>query len=346
MAELRNLVIVGYPQDYHIGAHLRNAAAQLGLSVSLIDPTQAFQAPWVLRQINWHLRERRPTYLENFNQHVVEQCRELEPDYLLVTGLLPVTESTIRNTRSQGTICANYLTDDLWNPVHYSRRHIAALSAYDIVFSPRKANLDDLKAIGCSASYMPFAYEPSIHFPSNAQDTIPDGDFDCDIMFYGGADRDRVPIMKSILDAGFALRLYGGYWDKLRTTRVASRGHVMGAELRQAVAGARVCLCLVRRANRDGHVMRTFEVPAMGGCMLTEDTTEHRDLLGPEGENVLYFKSTTELIDKTKRLLGDNELRRKLSQNAYNHVVLNRNTYYDRLVQMFDRIRSANRGES
>ena len=52
---------------------------------------------------------------------------------------------------------------------------------------------------------------------------------------------------------------------------------------------AKVNLCLVRRAKRDGHVMRSFEIAAVGGCMLAQDTDEHREIFGPEGEAVRLF---------------------------------------------------------
>ena len=46
---------------------------------------------------------------------------------------------------------------------------------------------------------------------------------------------------------------------------VVVRGQLPIAELPKGISGARIALCLVRRSNRDGHCMRTFEVPAAGG---------------------------------------------------------------------------------
>ncbi len=59
-------------------------------------------------------------------------------------------------------------------------------------------------------------------------------------------------------------------------TRANWRGVADQDTIRSASAAARVCLCLVRRANRDGHVMRSFEAAVIGGCILAQDTADHR----------------------------------------------------------------------
>lgn len=310
----------------------------MDLDVKIIDPSPAFNAPWLIRQLSWRLMEHRPPRLNAFRQHLIKLTLEFQPDYVLVVGLAPVTSDVVCHWRREGIICSNYLTDDPWNPVHQSQRHFDALPQYNVIFSPRRSNLGDLLSQGCTVRYLPFGYEPAIHFP----EMIPQAKrhiYECDVMFYGGADRDRVPLMKSILDAGIKLNLYGGYWERYTTVRTAAKGHVLGADLRHAVAGARVNLCLVRRANRDGHVMRTFEVPAMGGCMLAEDSTEHREIFGEEGRHVMYFREANEMIEKIRFLLANAETREVLAKNANYLVTSNPNTYYDRLVEILEYIK-------
>jgi spore maturation protein CgeB len=103
-----------------------------------------------------------------------------------------------------------------------------------------------------------------------------------------------------------------------------------------AISTAKVALCLVRRANRDGHVMRTFEVPAIGACMLTEDTEEHREIFGEEGKAVVYFRPILEMIEKLRWLLDHDDERQRLAEAAYRLIVNGRNTYKDRLLTMLE----------
>ena len=85
--------------------------------------------------------------------------------------------------------------------------------------------------------------------------------------------------------------------------------------MRKQHARIPVSVCLVRRANRDEHVMRTFEAPAMGACLAMEDTSEHRAIFGEHGHAVLYFSGPESLVNVCKELLESPELRRKLRKN-------------------------------
>jgi hypothetical protein len=183
--------------------------------------------------------------------------------------------------------------------------------------------------------YLPFAYEPTVHFPETPDPKFADR-FACDVAFIGGGDADRVPYVDALRAAGVAVRVYGGGWDRYPSWRSGWGGHVLGSEYRQAVAHARVQLCLVRRANRDGHVMRSFELPAMRSCILAEDTPEHREIYGaPDASRVAYFTSERHMIEQAKRLLADETLRVAMANRVFQHVVEGAsNTYGARFAKI------------
>src|SRR5262249_18041929 len=161
--------------------------------------------------------------------------------------------------------------------------------AYDAVFTPRRANLDDFRRCGMQAVYfLPFGYDPDIHrpWPENTPAGAPS-----DVLFVGGCDSDRLPLIRVLIKEGLNVALYGGYWNRFSDTRPYWRGMADQGAIRAASAAARICLCLVRRANRDGNVMRSFEAAAIGGCILAEDTPDHRELFGPnDDDSACYFK--------------------------------------------------------
>jgi spore maturation protein CgeB len=252
------------------------------------------------------------------------------PDVVLVTGITPPNARTLMTLRSMGICCLNYLTDDPWNASQRAPWFFDAIPHYTHIFSPRQSNLADLAGAGGTVSYLPFAYSPTIHYRESAPASTA-RQFECDVLFYGGADRDRVPYIKALIDAGLQVHLYGGYWGRDAKTRGAALGMADAGTLRWAISGARVTLCLVRRANRDGHVMRTYEAPAMGACLLAEDTEEQRAILN---DTALYFRSTEDLLASANRLLQEAPLRVQLAQRAEQHIVGGRNTYLDRLQTM------------
>lgn len=330
------LLVVGNPAVFHIGSHYCQAAEALSIPAEIYDTRPAFDAPWLLTQLSWRLLGHRPPQLATFSRQVLARCQALCPRWLLVTGAAPLTATTLAQLRPRGITRIVYLTDDPWNPAHRAGWFLKALPHYDYVFSPRLANLDDLRALGCSeVHYLPFAYAPHIHYPEHL---MPEevNRYRCDVLFFGGADADRLPYVRALLDAGLNVHLYGGYWDRFVRTRPYFKGHADPPTLRKAVAGAKITLCLVRRANRDGHVMRTFEAPAMGACMLTENTPEHRTLLGEDGVATVYFSDTAELVERAQWLLAHPEERQRLAHTAHAQITRETHTYMDRLRSMLE----------
>jgi spore maturation protein CgeB len=83
--------------------------------------------------------------------------------------------------------------------------------------------------------------------------------------------------------------------------------------------------------------MRSFEIAALGGCMLAEDTAEHREIFGPEGKAVFYFRSPREAAERTRALLADPTERTRLSAAIRRRIVSRgANTYRDRLLRMLE----------
>jgi spore maturation protein CgeB len=326
-----SLVIVGNDGGTNVGASLLRAARSCGLSAVLVDARRAFAAPKVVGRVNWWLRGRRPTRLGSFGREVAEVCRDRRPRWLLTTGLSPVDRRVIDAVNALGVETINYLTDDPWNPAFRSAWFLDALAGYRRVATVRRSNIGDLEAQTHAAiEYVPFGFDPEIFYPPPAGRPREQGG-PAGVFFAGGADPDRVPYIHALLSAGIDVALYGDHWDRYSETRAAARGHLPPDALREHIWKAAVCLCLVRRANRDGHSMRTFEVPAAGGCMLVENTDEHREIFGEDGQAVRYFTGLDEEVAITKELLACPERRQSLAAASHRLVWDGGCTYEHRL---------------
>jgi spore maturation protein CgeB len=328
------LLIIGASGGSHVGEAFLRASLQLEGDSSFIDIRDAHQPNLWIRRVYWHLGGKRPSKLDVFSQQLVQQCQTLRPKWLLTTGLAPINQAALSQIGAQGVYRINFLTDDPWNRAHYAPWFLKALPHYDSVFSPRRANLEDLRQAGCKrVEYLPFGYDPDLFFPETPSPAERQP-YEADVVFAGGADRDRVPYIHTLIQAGLTVNLYGGYWERYPETLPYTRGQADIQTLRVAISTAKVALCLVRRANRDGNCMRTFEVPAIGACMLTEDTPEHREIFGAEGEAVVYFKTPTEMLEKTQWLLNHDAERQRLAASAHQLITQGAHTYSDRLKTM------------
>jgi hypothetical protein len=149
----------------------------------------------------------------------------------------------------------------------------------------------------------------------------------------GNADSDRIPIMEALVARApeLSVRLYGRGWSRSRPLKRVHATMVMGVEYSGAMCASTVCPCLVRRSNRDGHVMRSFELPAMGALMLAEWTDEHLELFDQD-VHCAYWSCPEELADKARYLVGHPGIARKIAGKGHERVVSGGNTYADRAM--------------
>lgn len=324
------IFIAGAVGGTNIGASLFRAADALGAPAHMLDTRLASSRVRLLQSISWRLGHR-PFHMRRFGRMANAECSRFSSGILISTGAAPLTAEVLRRLRAAGIRTINYSTDDPWNPTQRSAWHLKALPEYDVVFTPRRANLMDFRALGCADTrYLPFAFDDDIFGPSQP----PPPALGHDLLFVGGADRDRVDFVSGIMKTGPSPALVGAYWERYPETRASNLGQKSPEALRALTAAATVNLCLVRRANRDGHVMRSFEIPAVGGFMLAEDTPEHRDLFGPEGQCTLYFTTPESAAQKARWALDHPEERRRMAQAAHCLVTTGGHTYRDRLQHM------------
>lgn len=332
----RRLTLVGGSQGTNVAASLLRSARDMNLDAELLDIADAFAGPKALRTLAWRFLGRRPLRLSAFGAKVVDHCLAIKADWLLATGLAPLRRDDIRRLATGPTKRIVFVTDDPWNPAHRSAWFMDAVVEYDVVYTPRRANLDDFRRLGCrDVRYLPFGFDPELAHPPSAGELKAHA-LDVDVLFVGGGDRDRIPMLERVASAGVSVAVYGAEWPTHGSLGASSLGYANPAMLRAATATAKINLCLVRRANRDGHVMRSFEAGAIGGCLLVEWTTEHEEIFGPDDECVVYFRTDQDLQRTIGQLLADEPKRRRLAAAVRRRIVDGAHSYGARLERMLE----------
>jgi spore maturation protein CgeB len=273
---------------------------------------------------------------------MVKTARRIQPDVIVVTKgafLAPETLATVKSDTD--AVLVNYATDDPFNPKVSSSRLLASLPYFDVYACTKRAIMVDVLAAGCPlAVYVPFAYKPALHFPEDSKETKERLRYECEVAFIGTADPDRFSYFETLIRAipGLNLKIYGTYWNRHPRLRRYHHGVARGREFRLALSGARIALNPLRQANRDGHTMRSFELPACGAFMLAERTDEHAALFR-EGSEMACFGSDEELVDHVRHYLANPEERDAIAANGLRAVNLGRHTYADRLEHIVDLVR-------
>lgn len=259
--------------------------------------------------------------------------------YAIVTNGKELRSATVARVRGvlegRGGGVACFLCDDPFNPVHRSESWLSALREYSLVVSTKRAVIPDLYSAGCRrVAYARFGYHPVIHRPV---DSAAMGFKSRDVAFAGNGDVDRLPILAALVERAtdLSLGVYGRGWSEHPALRGLSQPPVTGLRYSAAMRAATVCPCLVRRANRDGHVMRSIELPAMGAFMLAERTDEHQEIF-EEGVHCDYWSTVDELVEKCRWYARNPRRAAQLARTAHELITTNPNTYSDRALQVLD----------
>jgi spore maturation protein CgeB len=308
----------------NVGDSLHHSCKLLDIDSTIIDTKLSSEGNRLWRAICWRVLGHRPASYNKYQRILQRHLDESKPDILITTGVSPVSADTLEFAKKIKVTCANFSTDDPWNKSHIDKRYLKSIPYYDAIFTPRRVNITDFNKSGAKrVEYLPFAYDPRFIKTENI-----DNDKKIDVLFVGGGDRDRIAMLLPICRSEFNVVIHGNYWGNDPSITKSLRGQVGYQELCKATLKAKINLCLVRRANRDEHVMRSYEIPAIGGFVLAEDTIDHRELYG---DSACYFKTAEDIVVQVRKILNNEHMRSTMSEQCQKKIISENNTYTDRL---------------
>jgi spore maturation protein CgeB len=314
---------------------LADALDELGYEHRFVDEAP-FTRPLdrsVIQKIGYRLLRRRPLTSWQFNRTLLNEALRFQPRLMLAVKGAYIRPAILRRIKQQtGAVLVNYATDDPFNRANATPDLTAGIPFYDLYACTKRAIMEDVRRAGCpNVAFVRFAYKPSVHFPESPATAAEAERFRSDVVLVGGADADRLPYVEALAgEPALTLALYGGYWNRYSGLRGYARGFAVGRDYRLALGASKIALCLVRRANRDGHAMRSLEIPACGAFMLAERTEEHLELYR-EGQDAAFFETKAELVEKVRYYLSHEEERRRIAHNGFLRVTGGRHTYRDRM---------------
>ncbi len=248
---------------------------------------------WASQRLLTHLRGCNDRYRwiiifkgMQFSRHVLEECRRLAPTALWIN----INPDDPYNLASRAASNSN-VTESL-----------SFFDAYCIWSHPIA---DRLRADGCTkVIYLPFGYDATYHVPHESpHQTVP-----ALISFIGSWDKEREAVLAQL--AGHNVSIHGNSWERAARAFPLSSSlsyrDVFGLEMATIIASSAICLNLLRPQNRGSHNMRTFEIPAMGGLMLTSRTAEQQAFF-PENEACYMYADVAELKAKIEYILANKQ---------------------------------------
>jgi hypothetical protein len=128
-----------------------------------------------------------------------------------------------------------------------------------------------------------------------------------------GEGRDQ--FLLDLVKQGIPVSIWGQRWEKSplwnQLKAFHRGGSLSGRDYVAAIQGAKVCLGMLSKGNRDLHTTRTMEIPYAGGVLCAERTSEHMDLY-EEGVEAVFWRDVDECARQCRRLLDDDAWRQSV----------------------------------
>lgn len=256
--------------------------------------------------------------LIKLNRALLAKARLENPALVLVWNGTHVLPRTLRSIKATGALLASYSNDDPfghmahdntpWHHRYLWTWYLKCLGTFDMNFVYRTVNVKEAEAFGANhvqvlkPYFIPDQNEPvQLTEPERQQSG-------CDVVFIGHYEPDgREEYLRALVNTGAHVRLHGGgYWTREVLGDLAPYfgdvAPVYGKDYAKALCGAKICLAVLSKMNRDTYTRRCFEIPACGRLLLCERTADMQQMFA-EGEEAVFFSSKEELAEKVMWLL-------------------------------------------
>jgi spore maturation protein CgeB len=279
-----------------------------------------------------------------YGAQLLREARALQPDLFFAFKGTDVSRSLVEQIKALGAAAINYYPDVSFTA--HGSEIPAAMPAYDWVFTTKSYGVADMKRVlGVErVSFLAHGYDRQIHVPV-LLDAVDEAMYACDAAFIGTWSLKKQQLLDGLVARcpGIDLKIWGAQWQRAPASlsRYVMRREVIGREYAKAIAATSINIAILSEARAeassgDRSTTRTFEIPACGGFMLHERTTE-ADALFKEGEECAMFEGADELAAKVTHYLAQPEERRRIAEEGHDRAVTSHYAYDDRVVVILEK---------
>ena len=161
--------------------------------------------------------------------------------------------------------------------------------------------------------YLPFGYDVTKH---KINKIVNKKSVENKINFVGSFDNYR---KKYLNDLNFRVDVFGPGWKNkhnLSGKLNINSEEISGSRLKKIISKYAISINLLRKQDKNSHNMRTFEIPAMGGLMLTNYSKEQDNFFKQNKECYMY-KNKKDLLKKINYIFSNPKKAYKTRKNGF-----------------------------
>jgi len=230
--------------------------------------------------------------------------------------------------RKHAARIVNYYIDDPFGMRDgaRSKAYRQSVPFYDLCVVVRADNISEAKDMGAKDVLRVYMSSDEVtHAPRvlTQQDKV---QWDSDVLFLGTWFPERGPFLLELAKRGVPLTIRGANWNKAPEWRALrpywKGGQLQGDDYAKAIQCAKVNLGLLSRGNRDLHTTRSLEIPALGGLLCADRTSEHVNMY-VEGKEALFWSGAEECAAVCRSAMEDETRRRQIAAAGHARAIAN-----------------------
>lgn len=318
---MSKILFIGDLNEYGRGFQRYRTLKKMGHDVVAFSHTRVsspthIESPSLLFRISWKLRIPFDTTKVNGNIH--DAIRDSLFDIVWIEKgnmILPWTLRRIKKLLPNARLIS-VSEDDMYASHGHSLWYRYGLRHYDLVFTTKKYNLSELKLFGAVQTRLFLdSYDDNLHKPMQLSESER-ARFSSDVSAIGAFEEERAESLLHLAKHGIQVNVWGNGWGgqvNLHPNLVVKNEFLFGEDYPKAICATKINLNFLRKINRDEVTSRSVEIPACGGFMLGERTARHLEFFD-EGKEAEFFGSNTEMLEKVRHYLENNEEREKIAR--------------------------------
>lgn len=320
-AGARVLIVAPYPWTFGLSTFYARAFRKIGADVrmsysapqnSWSSTTSRVRAAAMARSRTIH-----DWFIARVEQRHLDDIKDYKPHLILVISGSQLRQSFLVDAKRLSGAPVVHLHPD--NPFYdhgYTSTFFETLPVYDCVFTFARFLVAPLYQCGARrVEHLPFAYDPEVHAPTAAAQR---NGFESPIAYLGTWG----PIVEKWLMhlEPFGLKIWGLSWNHLAATsplracwqQPGTEERGMGTTMGHVCGSSKLIFNVTRAEHGCAHSMKTFEIPACGGFLLTNRSDEQLEILA-EDQEAVYFSTADELVDKARFYLQNDHARERIA---------------------------------
>lgn len=333
-----NVLIVGGASIWAIETYYCKYLNELGLSTTIFNCSQFYDSNSIFFKIR--IRAGDKGIYSKVNQELIKYCTREKPTIVWVFKGVEIYPETLCKLKKLGIVLVSYNPDHpfIRTSISHGGKNIPeSVPYFDLHFSYSR----DLAA-KISAEYkipsvlLPFGFELS----QQDFDTLNHTAETNKVCFIGNPDTERVHLIKNIASTGLEIDIYGpGFLKESQITGLKNVNvfrEVYALEYWKKIRQYRVQLNFFRPHNIGSHNQRTFEVPGVGGILLSPVSEEQKSYFA-ENREMFFYKDINDLAKVANEIcsMSDEEIE-SIRSAARQRSILSGYSYKERAKIAFD----------